>query len=76
MRMAHGECGLISIRCHKECFKSKLDGQTDSNSDFSMYLRFVLTFGTKSLKYCLLGLLLCGFNVREHLKAQSAVVLA
>ena len=41
MFTTHGERRLFSIGCPKKCFESKLDGQTDSNSDYSAYLRVV-----------------------------------
>ena len=46
----------ISIRCQKECAESKLDGQTDSPSDYSAQLGVVQNFDTKTLEYS--GLLL------------------
>ena len=50
MCTAHGERRLISIRYKKECLESKLNGQMDSHSDYSVYLRVVENFDTKSLK--------------------------
>ena len=35
----HGERSLLSIWYQKECLENKLEGQTDSHSDFSAYLR-------------------------------------
>ena len=50
MCTTHGERRLISIRCHKESFESKSDGQTDSHSDYSAFLWVMQNFDTKYLK--------------------------
>ena len=44
-----GERRKISIWCQKECVESKLDGQTNSHSDYSAHLWVVQIFDTKSL---------------------------
>ena len=49
MCMTYGERRLISIWWQKECLESKMDGQTDSHSDYSAYLRVLHNFDTKSL---------------------------
>ena len=50
MCTTRGERRLISNRCQKECVESKLDGQTDSQRDYSTYVLVVQIFDTKSLK--------------------------
>ena len=52
MWTTHGERKSISIWYQREYLESKLEGQTDSYSDYSAYLRVVHNFDTKSLKYC------------------------
>ena len=44
MCTTHGERSLVSIRCQKECLESKLDGQTLSHSDNSLYLIYTVNF--------------------------------
>ena len=49
MCTTRGDCRLISILCQKEFVESELNGQTDSRSDYSVHLRVVQNFFTKSL---------------------------
>ena len=49
MCTTYGERKSMGIRCQKKCLESKFDGQTDSHSDYSAYLRVVPSFYTKSL---------------------------
>ena len=71
MCMTHGEHRLISSRCQKEDLESIFNGQTDSHSDYSAYLRVVQNFDSKSLKYCfidnfVLGIFIALFYIKKE----------
>ena len=67
----HVELGLISMRCQKEYLRSKLDGQTYSQSDYSAFLWVKQNFDTKSLKYCLLIISFCHINFNTILEGSD-----
>ena len=48
MCTTHGERSLISAQCQKEFVESKLNGKTDSHSDYRAHLWVVQNFFTTS----------------------------